>query len=125
MVLVVEDEALIRMSVSAVLRDAGFEVIEAASAAEADIALAAHPEVDTLFSDVELPGGPNGLALARHIHEHRPDIGILLTSGRTHPDSSELPEGGCFIAKPYDEGEVTRFCVESRPSSAVSEKCRL
>ena len=58
MVLVVEDEALIRMSVSAVLRDAGFEVIEAASAAEAVTALSAHPEVAMHFSDVELPGGP-------------------------------------------------------------------
>ena len=122
MVLVAEEEALIRMSASAVLRDAGFEVIEAATA-EAALALLAHPEIETLFSDVELPGAPEGLALARHIHEHRPDIGMLLTSGRTHPDSSELPDGGCFVAKPYDEGEVTRFCVESRPSSAVSEKC--
>ena len=124
MVLVAEEEALIRMSASAVLRDAGFEVIEAATA-EAALALLAHPEIETLFSDVELPGAPEGLALARHIHEHRPDIGMLLTSGRTHPDSSELPDGGRFVAKPYDEGEVTRFCVESRPSSAVSEKCRL
>jgi DNA-binding NtrC family response regulator len=124
MVLVAEEEALIRMSASAVLRDAGFGVIEAATA-EAALALLAHPEIETLFSDVELPGAREGLALARHIHEHRPDIGMLLTSGRTHPDSSELPDGGCFVAKPYDEGEVTRFCVESRPSSAVSEKCRL
>jgi hypothetical protein len=75
MVLVVEDEALIRRSASAV---------EPAFAAEAVIAPAAHPEVGTLFSD----------------------IAILRTSGRTSPDSSELPDGGCFIANPYDDGEV-------------------
>jgi two-component system, response regulator PdtaR len=73
MVLVVEDEALIRMSASAVLRDAGFEVIEAATAVEAALAPLAHPEIEALFSYVELPGAPEGLALARHIHEHRPD----------------------------------------------------
>ena len=106
MVLLVEDETLIRAFVSDVLRDAGFEVVEAASAAEAVIALSAHPEVDTLFSDLELPGGPDGLTLAHHIHEHRPDIGILLTSGRAHPNIAELPDGGCFIAKPYDEDEI-------------------
>jgi len=106
MVLLVEDEALIRLLVSDVLRDAGFDVVEAASAAEAVIALSAHPEVDALFSDLELPGGPDGLTLAHHIHEHRPDIGILLTSGRGHPNTTELPDGGCFIAKPYDESEV-------------------
>jgi CheY-like chemotaxis protein len=106
MLLLVEDEALIRMSAAARLRDAGFEVIEAATALEAALAFFAHPEIDTLFSDVELPGGPYGLVLARHIHEHRPDVGILLTSGRTHPDSSELPDGSYFIAKPYDEAEV-------------------
>jgi CheY-like chemotaxis protein len=115
MVLVVEDEALIRMSSSAALRDAGF--IEAAAAAEAVIALAAHPEIDTLFLDVELPGGQNGLALAHHIHGQRPYIAILLTSGRTSPDGSELLDGGCFIAKPYDEGEVISFYVEWRTSS--------
>ena len=94
MVLVVEDEALIRMSVSDMLRAAGFEVVEAASAAEAVIALSAHPEVDTLFSDLELPGDLDGLTLAHHIHEHRPDIGIILTSGRKRPNNTELPDRG-------------------------------
>ena len=106
MILLVEDEALIRLAASEMLRDAGFDVVKASSAAEAMIALSAHSDVDMLFSDVELPGGPDGLTLAQTVNEKYPAVAILLTSGRTRPGSAELPPGGRFVAKPYDEREV-------------------
>lgn len=95
-VLVVEDDVALRFVVSEVLRDGGLTVIEAASGDEALDYLRGDPHVDLVFTDVHMPGATDGLALAARIHETWPDIQVLLTSGRHHPDHP-VP----FIAKPY------------------------
>lgn len=80
-VLVVEDDGLIRMSVVDELESAGFKVIEAGNADEAITAIEGNPDIDAVFTDIDMPGSMDGLMLAKLLHQSRPDIAILLTSG--------------------------------------------
>jgi CheY-like chemotaxis protein len=101
LILVVEDEALVRMMLVDVLDDAGFKVMEAAHADEALHILAAVPDVHVVVTDVEMPRGSiNGFELARRVREDRQDIGVVIASGRVAPAPGELAEGAYFIEKP-------------------------
>jgi CheY-like chemotaxis protein len=97
LILVVEDEALVRMMLVDVLDDAGFKVMEAAHADEALHILAAAPDVQVVVTDVEMPRGSiNGFELARRVREDRQDIGVLIASGRVapHPGDCLVPAFG-------------------------------
>ncbi|EIM26874.1 response regulator with CheY-like receiver, AAA-type ATPase, and DNA-binding domains [Microvirga lotononidis] len=74
--------------------------MEAANADEALTVLSAGVGVDVLLSDVEMPPGRNGYALARQVHEYWSNIEILITSGRKWPREGDLPPGAAFLAKP-------------------------
>ena len=107
-VLVVEDELLVRMNIAEYLRETGFVVVEAGSATEAMAVLAAEPGVDVAFCDIELPGPMSGIALAQWIGEHHRDLPVLLTSGnREFTVSAPIACGG-YIAKPYIYANVER-----------------
>jgi CheY-like chemotaxis protein len=99
-ILVVEDEAMIRMFVTEFLQDCGHRVFEAANVAEAKDVLAETP-VDLVFSDVNMPGSENGFALETWVRRHYPDIKVLLTSGFPHrpEDTRDLLEP--MILKPF------------------------
>jgi two-component system, response regulator PdtaR len=101
-VLVVEDEVLLRMAVSAHLRDAGFAVVEAVDADEAIELLRADPSIQFVFSDVMMPGAIDGNQLATLIGERYPAIRVLLTSGVAQRNAR------AFIAKPYSFRELQR-----------------
>ena len=89
------------------LREAGHAVVEAGSGDEAaDILRAAAGAFDAVFSDVEMPGQLDGLALARLIGEAWPAIVLVVTSGRITPLEGSLPCGTNFLAKPYDLDHV-------------------
>jgi CheY-like chemotaxis protein len=100
-VLIVEEDVLLRLTTASSLRDAGFEVLEAANAAEALIVLNALP-VDVLISDAEMPGGPGGLALARWIQDRRLNTKVVLTSSGEQ-SLGEAEEYAYLLAKPYDD----------------------
>jgi two-component system, response regulator PdtaR len=99
--LVVDDEAFVRLNGVMILEGAGYEVIEAASADEAIELLQNAPDVRLVFTDVDMPGSMNGVALAMVIHERWPNIRVLLTSGHHRLANSALPDCGRFISKPY------------------------
>jgi two-component system, response regulator PdtaR len=106
-VLIVEDEALVRLTGADILAEAGFEVLEAGNAGEALRILEATPGVRVVFSDVEMPGSLDGLGLARNICRRWPSIGIVLTSG--HQVRVEMiPREGRFLPKPYDGQALVR-----------------
>lgn len=95
-VLVVDDEPLVRMIAADGLRDDGCVVYEAASADEALDVIGAHDHVDCLVTDIDMPG-MSGVELAHEVRRRRPGVACLLTSGRGAP-----PESFCrFLAKPY------------------------
>ncbi|TCU58180.1 response regulator receiver domain-containing protein [Novosphingobium sp. PhB57] len=116
-VLLVEDEALIRVIGTDALEEAGYDVLEAGSADEALEILEAYNEVLVLFTDIRMPGSLNGLELARIVHERWPKMKLLLTSGDTWPSENEIPDDGRFLPKPYrvetlrrEIDEMTRNC---------------
>jgi len=100
-VLVVEDEMLIRMLAADSLEDSGYRVLEAGDAAEALRILEEHDEVSVLFTDVNMPGPMDGIALAGLMHDRRPELGLIITSGRGTPDMARLPLSSVYLAKPY------------------------
>jgi CheY-like chemotaxis protein len=102
-VLVAEDEDLVRFVIVQALLDEGFGVIEAEHAEAALIVLESRAgHIHVLFTDIQMPGTMDGLALAHHTSKHWPWIGLLVTSARPHPDRAAFPEESRFLAKPYD-----------------------
>ena len=100
-VLVVDDELLVRMITVDVLVDAGFQVIEADCADAALPIIEARDDLRVLVTDVRMPGSMDGLELAHHVSSRRDDVVILVTSGHARPTRDELPPRASFIGKPY------------------------
>jgi len=106
-VLIVEDEFLLRMDAVGMITDAGFEVVEAANADDAIEILEARRDISVVFTDIQMPGSMDGLKLARAIRGRWPPIKIVATSGLVDVGEKDLPEGGRFLAKPYQSKELT------------------
>ena len=106
-VLIVENDVLLRLITASNLRDAGFEVIEAANCPEALRILDCIP-VDVLFSDIDMPGNVNGLALAHWVHRSQADTRIILTSGVARALGG-ANQYASFLPKPYAEKDVERL----------------
>jgi CheY-like chemotaxis protein len=99
-VLVVEDEILVRSVTSEFLRDSGYTVLEAINAAEAISILASGTTVDIVYSDIELhDAAMDGVDLARWVSEHHPDVRLMLTSGNGH--SARAAGRAAFLKKPH------------------------
>lgn len=103
LVLVVEDEPLLRLDVTLALVDAGFSVIEVPTAEDAVELLESRNSISLVFTDIELPGDMSGLDLARMMHERWPDIPVMVTSGRIAVKGDDAEH---FIPKPYDTSVV-------------------
>jgi CheY-like chemotaxis protein len=106
-VLVVEDESLVRMYAVDVLQEAGYEVLEAGNAQQALAQLDARPDIEVMFTDINMPGDMDGFALAREVHKRRPGIHLILTSGRMRLDRASIPEIKAFVPKPYTAEKLT------------------
>lgn len=107
-VLVVEDEPLLRFALASELNSAGFQVFEAANSDEADAVLATQAPLDVLITDIQMPGFRNGIALAETVRETRPEIKIIIASGRI-PSSEVGDLADAFFGKPYSlNGLITR-----------------
>lgn len=107
-VLVVEDEALVRMLVVQALEEAGFHVREAAEADAAMALLRADDGIALMITDVGLPG-LSGRQLADQARAHRPGMKVLFMTGYADSDLVEksLPEGFGLITKPFDLDDLT------------------
>ncbi|CAN7669281.1 response regulator [Rhizobium sp. LjRoot30] len=100
-VMVVEDEAVIRMDAVYVLEAEGHTVAEAESADAALEILHHQSDIDLIVTDVRMPGSMDGLGLARIVTERWPNVRIVVTSGFVSPSAFELPVKAKFFAKPY------------------------
>jgi two-component system, response regulator PdtaR len=107
-VLVVEDDFLLRMDAVDIVRNAGFEAIEAANADQAIAIIEADPDIHIVFTDVQMPGTMDGLRLARFIRDRWPPIKIVATSGRLRVAEEDLPKGSIFVPKPYTPEQIIR-----------------
>jgi CheY-like chemotaxis protein len=103
LILVVEDEVLIRMTNVVALEDAGFTALEAE---HADAALkhlqSRASDILLVFTDVHMPGEMNGIALAHYASRIWPWVHLVVTSGKAYPLDGELPRGARFLPKPYE-----------------------
>jgi CheY-like chemotaxis protein len=106
--LVVEDEALVRLDLAATLQEQGFKTFEAADATEAIAALETNSEISVVFTDIQMPGTMDGLAL------RWPPTIIVVSSGRRSPSKDEMPAGAFFVGKPYEPQMLGRVLQDIR-----------
>lgn len=111
LVLVVDDEPMVRVIAVEGLEEAGFSVIEATSAEHALDMLHARRDVGALFTDINMPGALDGIALAKRVHELWPSVKIVVTSGRGLP--GPVPDEGRFLRKPYSLDELAQVIAEA------------
>jgi len=105
-VLVVEDEVLVRAVAVDMVEQAGFDVIEACDADEAIRLLECRQDIRAIFTDVQMPGSMDGLRLARAVRDRWPPVALIVTSGLANLTDDDLPAGGRFLRKPYLLSEV-------------------
>jgi CheY-like chemotaxis protein len=105
-ILIVEDELLLRMDSAAMIENAGFEVVQAGNADEAIAIPQARPAIHVVFTDIRMPGSMDGLKLARFVRDRWPPIKIVATSGRVRVGAPDLPAGSVFLPKPYRGAQV-------------------
>lgn len=105
-VLVVEDEPFLLMDAVDQIEDAGFRTYAARNADEAIILLERHRDIRVLFTDIDMPGSMDGLALAHAVRDRWPPVSIIVTSGHVRVRSEDLPQDGLFFPKPYPAKEV-------------------
>ena len=100
-VLIVEDETLVRLDAATTIEEAGFRVYEAGDADQALKLLKECTDIRVLFTDIEMPGALDGLALAHYARSRSASIKIIVTSGRRMVAARDLPYGSVFLGKPY------------------------
>lgn len=116
-VIVVEDEPMVRMAAVGAFEDAGFEVFEGKNAQAAMLILQSEgARVQVLFTDVEMPGAMDGLMLAHRIHLDWPNISVMVASGQVNPGAGDMPENCRFFKKPYNLADVI---AHIRTSTAI------
>jgi DNA-binding NtrC family response regulator len=106
LILVVDDDQLVRQLVAEIFTDEGFRVIQAARATEALTLLETRRNIRLLFTDIQMPGKPDGLGLLEIVHTRWPHILLMVASGRLQPKSEDLPDEARFISKPFNPAEM-------------------
>ena len=110
-ILVVEDDPIIRMGARQLVVDAGFGVLEAGNADEAIRILEARSDIHLVFTDVGMPGTMDGIKLAHYIRRRWPPVKLIVASGKAIIDESHLPAGARFFTKPYSESTIVGAMV--------------
>ncbi len=118
-VLMVEDDAGVANLVGEMLRELGYDVAHAPSAVVALDMLDADPGVDFVFSDMVMPGGMNGMELAREVARRRPDLPVLLTTGFSEAAEAAAREGLRLLLKPYRIDALAAALSAAREPRAV------
>ena len=107
-ILVVENDAIIRMGAMDLIERAGFEALQASNADEAIKILELRRDIHLVFTDVEMPGTMDGIKLAHFIRDRWPPIKLIVASGRAIVEQSSLPEGASFFRKPYHDDDLVQ-----------------
>jgi CheY-like chemotaxis protein len=105
-ILVVEDEMLLRMRAVDMVEDAGYTSVEAVDADEAVAILESRSDIVLIMTDVQMPGSMDGLKLAHTVHERWPPIRIILVSGQLKLSTTEIPADSRFFGKPLEAAEM-------------------
>lgn len=112
-VLIVEDEPLVRELEADILIGAGFRLIESKTADEAFEILRRGAEVQVVFTDVDMPGSIDGFEFARLVHQGWPEVAIVVSSGKMRPGPADLPQNAIFVPKPYRPAQLVEKIREA------------
>ena len=117
-ILIVEDEALVRLAAFDLAVEAGYEALEASNADEAIKILESREDIRLIFTDIDMPGTMDGLKLAAYVRTRWPPIKIVVASGKAVVEEGLLPAGSRFFSKPYRDdtllGTLTELLSEAR-----------
>lgn len=116
-ILVVEDEVIIRMLMADMLRDEGYEVIEAASGDEGMAVLSSDHRLDLIITDVRMPGQVDGMQLALSAKDQEPGRPVIVSSGHLPPEAAHRADE--FLKKPY-----TASALLSMVSKLIGPPCQ-
>ncbi|MDB5488635.1 MAG: response regulator [Reyranella sp.] len=105
-ILVVEDEPLLRITAMDLVESCGFEALEATDSSEAMAILEKRGDVSIVFTDVSMPPGRDGTVLAAEVRERWPHVHVVITSGALSKTSGRIPRDTIFFAKPYNDQRV-------------------
>jgi CheY-like chemotaxis protein len=105
-VLIVEDDALIRLLAVDIVEEAGYIALEASDADEAVVILEARSDIAVLFTDINMPGSMDGLKLAHAVRNRWPPVKIIMVSGQVRLSPSDLPSDAQFYPKPYEASHM-------------------
>lgn len=111
-ILLVDDEALLRMLAADYFEEAGYEVLEAANGEEATSIMRRRSDVAAVVTDVQMPGQPDGFALSHIVRELCPGCAIVVVSGRAAPAPGDMADRARYVPKPYRGAEVVRIVSE-------------
>jgi len=111
-VLVVEDNALVRLAAVELVQSAGYEVLEAGDADAAILVLESRTDIDLVFTDVQMPGSMDGIKLCHYIRNRWPPVKLMVASGAAILQESSLPEGSRFFSKPYEDHAITDMMAQ-------------
>lgn len=119
-VLVVDDDPMVRFVTAEYIRDCGYPAVEVADAAEAISVLESNAEIRIVVTDINMPGDMNGLQLARYVRDTWPPVHLIITSGL--PDASRnLPSAAVYLHKPFSLLEMaailSRFAADGAGES--------
>jgi CheY-like chemotaxis protein len=106
LILVVEDESLVRMDIASSLEDAGFSTAEAGCSAEAIDVLERRSDIRVIFTDIEMPGTMDGVGLCHYVRRRWPPTILVVSSGRSRPSQKDMPQDVMFIGKPHQPDEL-------------------
>jgi CheY-like chemotaxis protein len=117
-ILVVEDEVLVRIDLVDTMQDAGFPTFEAGNAHEAIRLMETHPEIEVLFTDIDMPGNMDGLKLSHYVRKRWPPVRIVITSGHVAATPDQMPSDSVFIGKPHQPVDLHHLfqSIEERTS---------
>lgn len=121
-ILLVDDQPLIRMAAADVLTDCGAVVLEAGNADEALRILKLDDDIQLVLADGNMPGTIDGLALLERVHELRPAVELILTSGSKKFSNFKLPDAGTFLPKPYNVFKLCGLVADKLDDHAEPEQ---
>jgi len=105
-VLIVEDEMMLRMRAVDMVEEAGYTPVEASDADEAVAILESRSDIALMCTDIQMPGCMDGMGLAHAVHVRWPSIKIIVVSGQLNPPSIDLPPCSRFFGKPLEPGQM-------------------
>ncbi|MEN3792824.1 response regulator [Fulvimarina sp. MAC3] len=108
-VLVIEDEPVLRLEVVDLCEEIGFDVIEAMDVEDAIAILETRPDIRIVYIDLDMPKGIDGVKIAAAIRDRWPPIDIILTASTLDAARVRLPVRAEFFAKPIDHSLVARM----------------